>query len=277
LCAANVVFMLHLSHCLVHLSHCLLRVASFTLHVVLGAVLQRPLRRIVTHSRTPASSSRPAVPVPHPPARRSERLAHTSALAQWLLSPQCRKCTHTHASGAAWHTCFFPSRVSAAAHAMRMRACVGLVRSCAVRAELCSAALACGAVVRRRVRVRTLKQQRLPFGLRADHDRGGVPHRRRRRGEDRGVAFLGDHLCLPAGLLLLVQRSVLQPPYGRRRLQYGRAAVRRRHHRCAPRADAHVDVCAPVCAAALGVRSGFACPCLSAAGGWALPSEYAPV
>jgi hypothetical protein len=242
---------------------CLLRVASFTLHVVLGAVLQRPLRRIVTHSRTPASSSRPAVPAPHPPARRSERLAHPSALAQWLLSPLCRKCTHTHASGAAWHAhtwAFVPSRVSAAAHAMRMRACVGLVRPCAVRAELCSAALACGAVVRRRVRVRTLKQQQLPFGLRADRDRGGVPHRRRRRGQDRGVAFLGDRICLPAGLLLLVQRSVLQPPYGRRRVFTGPAAVRRRHHRCAAgrgRAWMYVHRCAQwhwACVAAARVR-----------------------
>ena len=35
---------------------------------------------------------------------------------------------------------------------------------------------ACGAVVRRCVRVRCRGQQRVPGGLRADRDRGGVPH-----------------------------------------------------------------------------------------------------
>ncbi len=41
---------------------------------------------------------------------------------------------------------------------------------------------ACGAVVRRRVPVRCRGQQRVPGGLRVDRDRGGVPHRGRRRG-----------------------------------------------------------------------------------------------
>ncbi len=44
-----------------------------------------------------------------------------------------------------------------------------------------------GAVVRRCVRVRRCGQQLVPGGLCADRDRGGVPHRRRRRGHDRGV------------------------------------------------------------------------------------------
>jgi hypothetical protein len=39
-----------------------------------------------------------------------------------------------------------------------------------------------------------------------------------------------------------------------------------------PGADALVDVCAPVCAAALGVRSDFACRCLSHCGRMALPN-----
>ena len=39
-----------------------------------------------------------------------------------------------------------------------------------------------------------------------------------------------------------------------------------------PGADARVDVCAPVCAAALGVRSDFACPCPSHCGRMALPN-----
>jgi hypothetical protein len=43
----------------------------------------------------------------------------------------------------------------------------------------------CGAVVRRRVRGRCRRQQRVPGGLRADRDRGGVPHRGGRRGQDR--------------------------------------------------------------------------------------------
>jgi hypothetical protein len=44
-------------------------------------------------------------------------------------------------------------------------------------------------IVRRRVRLRCQWQQRVPGGLRADRDRGGVPHRGRRRGQDRGDGF----------------------------------------------------------------------------------------
>jgi hypothetical protein len=59
--------------------------------------------------------------------------------------------------------------------------------------SLCAAAAkcpgACRAVVRRRVRVRCRGQQRVPGALRADRDGGGVPHRGRRRGQDRGSSW----------------------------------------------------------------------------------------
>ncbi len=92
---------------------------------------------------------------------------------------------------------------------------------------------ACGAVVRRRVRLLCRGQQRVPGGLRADRDRGGVPHRRRRRGQD--VCCRGGQLYRPAGLLLPHhQQCVVQHARGRRRQLLLAAAVRRcRHHRCA--------------------------------------------
>jgi hypothetical protein len=76
--------------------------------------------------------------------------------------------------------------------------------------------------LRRRVRVRCRGQQRVPGGLRADRDRGGVPHRRRRRGQDPGVAFRGDQLLLTAGMLLHYQQQlcVLECPRRRRRRSF---------------------------------------------------------
>jgi hypothetical protein len=95
--------------------------------------------------------------------------------------------------------------------------------------------LACAGVVRRRVRVRCRGQQRVPGGLRADRDRGRVPHRGGRRGQDPVVAFRGDRLCLPARLHLRhrLQPCVLQHARGRRRRLLRAAAVRRRDHRYA--------------------------------------------
>ena len=94
--------------------------------------------------------------------------------------------------------------------------------------------------LRRRVRVRCRGQQRVPGGLRADRDRGGVPHRRRRRGQDPRVfaAFRGDQLSQPARLLLQPRHEhcVLEHPRRRRRQSFLPAAVRRRRyrtHRCA--------------------------------------------
>jgi hypothetical protein len=88
-----------------------------------------------------------------------------------------------------------------------------------------------------RVHVRCRRQQFMPGGLRADRDSGGVPHRGRRRGQDRGGPFRGRLLYRPAGLLLLYKRQqcVLQHRPGRRRLLYRPAAVRRCHrtNRCA--------------------------------------------
>jgi hypothetical protein len=91
--------------------------------------------------------------------------------------------------------------------------------------------------LRRRVRVRCRRQQRVPDGLCADRDRGGVPHRRRRRGQACGVwgiPFRRQQPRLPARLLLHHQ-CVYEHPRGRRRRSFIPAAVRRRHrtHRCA--------------------------------------------
>jgi hypothetical protein len=92
-----------------------------------------------------------------------------------------------------------------------------------------------GPVLRRRLRVRRRRQQRVPGGLHSHREPGGVPHRGDRRGQELGVDFFGDRLFLPAGLLLRHQRQhcVLQCARGRRRLLLTAALRRTRHHRCA--------------------------------------------
>jgi hypothetical protein len=80
-----------------------------------------------------------------------------------------------------------------------MLACVGTARvlpPVPLGSLACAAAAAwprgraCGAVVRRRIRLRCRGHQRVPGGLRADRGRGGVPHRRCRRWQD--LAIRGD-------------------------------------------------------------------------------------
>ncbi len=151
--------------------------------------------------------------------------------------------THRRPTAAEYSRCVLPPRE----YSRRYRSGTG-VRGCCSMAE----GRACRAVVHRRVRVRCRGQQRVPGGLRADRGRGGVPHRRRRRGQDLWVDFFSG-LRLPAGLLHLDHRQhcVLQPPPGRRRRSFLPAAVRR-HQRCAATRTARQ--CGPesgVCGAAL--------------------------
>jgi hypothetical protein len=123
------------------------------------------------------------------------------------------------------------TRISAAKFSNSGTHCAALRRGLAVLDEVlpstrgtarvlhCTAAAAWPRAffVRRCVRVRRRGQQRVPGGLRADRDRGGVPHRGRRRGQD--VFSRANRPCLPAGLLPphQLERCVLQHARGRRR------------------------------------------------------------